>query len=710
MTLAVILLTAFINLLLGLISYLKNPLSATHRLLTALTVIFAAWTIANYFSLNSATAEGTLFWIRAVMFITAPLGPVLYLFIRAFPNKELQINKTLLNVLIGLTLLVQILAFTPFLFSGVTITGEQITPTPGPGIILFAILFMGIPIIGIFEIIKKYRRSTGVEKQQLKFLVFGISLTFTLLIITNFVFVLLFKLSNFVIFGPIFSLIFVVSITYSIIKHRLLAIRLILARSVAYAFLIAVLASIYTLGIFFLSRFIFQGETEAQQRFTSAILAVFIVLTFEPIKNAIQRATDHVFFRGKYNSDEVILDLTTIIASNVKLKDLTQKTLHKLLTTLQIEKGAFIIYRKQNKFTISADGYRKLPTFRKEAVDRIYSLKRMVLLDEEKDKEIKQLMHQLGVEIAVPLSDRERSEGLLVLGSKKSGEMYTPQDIKILEIFGPVISIAIQNGKSYEEIKSFNKTLSDRVTAATKELQDSHAKLQTLDKQKDKFLGMASHELKTPITSIKAFSQVLYRKIDKKEHPEYGSLLENINSQTDKVTKLINDLLNVSNIEEGKLVLKKEQFSIDELVAKTISDMQYTTDTHKIVKEGTIKTSVYGDADRLMQVLSNLLTNAIKYSPKASKVTVELSEQKGFAKIAVRDFGPGIAKEDQQKIFDRFYRTKFHEERNIAGFGLGLYIAAEIIKRHNGDIGVSSVQSKGSTFYFTIPLYDKSAE
>lgn len=706
MTLAIILLTACINLLLGLISYLKNPNSATNRLLTGLTVIFAAWTVANYFSLNSPTADATLFWIRAVMFITAPLGPTLYIFIKVFPSQQLVMNKTLLHILIGLTLLVQILAFTPLIFSGVTISGSQITPTPAPGIILFAILFMGLPIAGIFEIFKKYRVSTGVERQQLKFLVFGISVTFTLLIITNFVFVVLFKLSNLVIFGPIFSLIFVGMIFYAIIKHRLLAIRLILARSVAYTFLIAVLASIYTLGVFFISKFIFYGESTTQQRFTSAILTAFIVLTFDPIKNAVQRATDQVFFRGKYNSDELILELTTIIASTYKLKDLTQKTLHKLLEALQIERGAFIIYRKQGRFTISADGYRKMPIYKRRTINALHEQSRMILLDEEKDKYIRQHLTQMGVVAVVPLSDKEHTDGLLVLGAKKSGEIYAPQDIKILEIFGPMISLAIQNAKSYEEIRSFNKTLSEKVAGATKELQESHVKLQALDKQKDRFIGMASHELKTPITSIKAFSQVLYRKIDKIEHKEYASLLENINAQTDKVTKLINDLLNVNNIEEGKLVLNKEKFNADELIEKTISDIQFTTDTHTIVKEGTIRKATYGDADRLSQVLSNLLTNAIKYSPHAKKVLVSVSENRTNALVRVKDFGQGISKKDQQKIFDRFYRTKDHEEKNIAGFGLGLYIAAEIIKRHNSEIYVESVKGKGSSFSFNIPLYD----
>ncbi len=704
MTLAVILLTAFTNILLGIISYKKQPNSATNRLLTALTVIFALWTVANYFSLNSSSADATLFWIRAVMFITAPLGPVLYLFIKAFPHRELQINKSFLYILTGLTLFVMAIAFTPLIFSGVTIT-NQITPTPAPGIVLFALLFMGLPIVGIYEIIRKYKKAVGVEKQQLKFLVFGISLTFILLILTNFVFVVLFKLSDLVIFGPIFSLIFVGFIFYAIVKHRLLAIRFIIARTVTYSFLIAVLASIYTLGVFFISRYIFQEESITQQRFTSALLATFIVLTFDPIKTAVQKATDHVFFRGKYNSDELILELTTIIASTFKLKTLTSNTMAKLFSKLHIEKGSFIIYRKQHKFSVITKGYKKPPTYRKEIVDHLFALKRMVILDEEKDKTVKQIMHKLGVAIAVPLSEREQNEGLLLLGNKKSGEIYTPQDIKVLEIFGPLISIAIQNAKSYEEIKGFNKTLSDKITIATKELQDSHEKLKTLDKQKDKFLGMASHELKTPITSIKAFTQVLYRRIDREKHQDYASLLENINTQTDKVTKLINDLLNVSNIEEGKLVLKKEMFDANALVAKTISDIQYTTDTHQIMREGKLKTQVYGDADRIAQVIANLLTNAIKYSPKADKLIVKVAEDKKNAIFTVQDFGPGIEKGDIEKVFERFYRTKEHEERNIAGFGLGLYIASEIVKRHHGRIWVTSQKGKGASFNFTIPLY-----
>lgn len=703
MILAIILLTALINLLLGIISYNKNSKSVTNRLLTALTVIFAFWTVANYFSLNSSNPHDTLFWIRAVMFITAPLGPVLYLFIRAFPSSKLNVSKPVLFALIVLTLIVEALAFTPFLFSKVTI-GAQITPTPAPGLILFGFLFVIVPMVGFFELIKKYRKTRGLEKLQLRYLVFGIFLTFFLLIITNFLLVIIFKISQFVIFGPIFSLIFVGFLFYAIVKHRLLQIRLVLALSAAYTIMMIVLAVIYTLGIFLISKYIFNSNISNVQLIISVMLAIFVVLTFERLKKFIEILTNTIFFRGKYNSAELILDLTTITASTYSLKTLTQETLEKLLTALHIEHGVFIISKNSGKFLTVHKGNKRLPEYSKEVLNKLLSVQKMTILDEEKDMRIMQAMQKLNIFIVLPLIEQGSPVGFLLLGNKKLGEIFTAQDIKILEIFGPLITVAIQNAKSYEEIKRFNKTLNERVLHATSELQESHEKLKTLDKQKDAFLGMASHELKTPITSIKAFTQVLLKRAEKENLTKYAYILKNVNTQTDRITQLINDLLNVSHIESGKLVLKKTTFDLDNLVTKMIADIQVTTDTHEIIKKNNIPIPIYGDANRIEQVIANLLTNAIKYSHSANKIIVSIEKNAKEVTVHVQDFGQGIPVADQKKIFERFYRTREHEEKNISGFGLGLFISSEIIRRHKGKIWVTSTKGKGSIFSFTLPI------
>jgi len=135
-----------------------------------------------------------------------------------------------------------------------------------------------------------------------------------------------------------------------------------------------------------------------------------------------------------------------------------------------------------------------------------------------------------------------------------------------------------------------------------------------------------------------------------------------------------------------------------------INDFQSSVKTHQIIKEGKIKEQVFADQSRIEQVLVNLLTNAIKYSPGENKVNVRIDADKNNAVVSIQDFGFGITKKDQAKLFERFYRTSDKKEMKIAGFGLGLYIAAEIVKNHSGKIWVESTKNKGSTFYFTLPL------
>jgi len=154
--------------------------------------------------------------------------------------------------------------------------------------------------------------------------------------------------------------------------------------------------------------------------------------------------------------------------------------------------------------------------------------------------------------------------------------------------------------------------------------------------------------------------------------------------------------------------LNKERFDLDTLVERTVNAMQASTPQHTIVKEGRLQQRVVADASRIEQVLINLLTNAAKYSPDGKKVIVHVSERTGEAIVSVQDFGMGIAKKDHNTIFERFYRgtgmNDFEKSEKTKGFGLGLYISAEIIRKHDGKIWVESVPDKGSTFYFTLPL------
>ncbi|MEO8413203.1 MAG: ATP-binding protein [Ginsengibacter sp.] len=219
-------------------------------------------------------------------------------------------------------------------------------------------------------------------------------------------------------------------------------------------------------------------------------------------------------------------------------------------------------------------------------------------------------------------------------------------------------------------------------------------------RRKDEFIGIASHELKTPLTSIKAFVQVLDAIEDRQPNKQYvQKILYNVN----KLQQLIYDLLDVSNIQSGQLYLNKKEFDFDTFINATIASYQVISLHHKIIREGDLVNQVISaDLQRIEQVLINLLSNAIKYSPDAKTVIVYVTKTDSEIIVQVKDFGIGIAKEEQLRVFDRFYRTKGSSEL-ISGFGLGLYICRNIIKRHNGKIWVES-HGKGADFYFSLPL------
>ncbi|HZO71060.1 MAG TPA: ATP-binding protein [Ktedonobacteraceae bacterium] len=224
------------------------------------------------------------------------------------------------------------------------------------------------------------------------------------------------------------------------------------------------------------------------------------------------------------------------------------------------------------------------------------------------------------------------------------------------------------------------------------------------EQRKDEFISMASHELKTPVTSLKGFTHVLQRRLKKLQDEQGLHFLERIDAQLNKLSRLISELLDVSGMQAGKLVFQTEAFDLDGLIQETVENLQPTTSTHRLIVEGRANAQIVGDKDRLGQVFINLLTNAIKYSPQGDKVIIHASQRPGEVVISVRDFGIGISKPHQEKIFERFYRVTDEEEKTYPGLGIGLYLSYEIIKRHHGQMWVESRKGEGSTFYIALPL------
>jgi len=276
--------------------------------------------------------------------------------------------------------------------------------------------------------------------------------------------------------------------------------------------------------------------------------------------------------------------------------------------------------------------------------------------------------------LAVPVVSANKVViGCLFFGHPDAGK-FTEQHENLVANIATQATVALDNSRLFEEVKELNA-------------------------RKDEFIALASHELKTPLTSLSGYLQLL----EKKENDAVSKkFIEKALLQLGRLNKLVSDLLDVSKIEAGKLILERETFDMQPLIAEIIETFQYSNPGYKILFEAAAKPlPVVGDRHRIEQVMNNLLSNAIKYSPDANTIYISIEKRGKSIRVKVRDEGIGLTKRQQQKLFKRFYRAEGTDK--IAGLGIGLYLSKEIISRHGGKIVVSSEYGEGSEFSFTLP-------
>lgn len=711
--------TVLLSLILGAVIFYRDRKSITGKAFFAFIIINSAWSIANYFSYQKYSQEITLFIIRLVMFFSVWQAYSFYSFINFFPEREVKIRK-IWKILFLWTIGVSVLTLTDFVFSGVEINGAGVaTPIPAMGLMLFAASAFSYVLLALTILLRKFRRSSGVERTQLKLIGVGLSVMFILIVIFNFLYSIVFNDTSLIPFSIVFTLPFIIFTWIAIVRHRFLDINFLVARVVSYSALTFVLVAIYTLLLYVIMSFA-RGDVQQEEVIASTILAIILVYSYQPMRRHIEVVTDKIFYQGSYKTDILLADLNRVMASTLILEDLCKKIITKLVNEVKLSRAGLAILDNNSVSFVQKVGFGddELQLSREDIKDLLGAGKRhsMLVFDSLKNGEKKELMRKYNLSVAVPLSTKEEVIGLLLIGKKSSGDIFSDQDIKLFEILAPELSIAVQNAKSFHEIKRFNVTLKEEVEQATAKLRSANDRLKELDKLKDEFVSIASHELRTPMTAIKYYLWMALSGRGGKVSKKQKYYLERSYNSTNRLINLVNDMLNISRIEAGRIILSPKKATMKEMVQSVLNELEpKASDRHiKINVDQTKIPPVIADTDKVVEVIMNFLGNALKFTPEKGTITISFEEKPEEIITHITDTGVGLSKENLELMFSKFGLVKDSYQANQVvgeGTGLGLYISKSIIELHGGEVSVASEGlGKGSTFSFSLPVYSQRKE
>lgn len=503
--------------------------------------------------------------------------------------------------------------------------------------------------------------------------------------------------------GPLLTIVFSVSVAYSILKYSMFDLRQSFSSSLSYGFSFAIVSVIYGVAIGLLGALVSsQGNTAQISQITYVVTALAAGVIFQPLQKTFNKLTDALFFRNEYSSADVLDKIGEIISESNSLERLLKNTLVLIKTNL---KPAVIDFVFANEL---ADEQNKIGSMRYDHelvrnVGRMF--KNQVVTIGDENPAISGTLLDLGAGLVVVLRTTQDVIGYLVLGEKQSGEAYSHKDISTLRVAADELSVAIENALRYEEIKHFNTTLTERVNEATAELKATNKRLKQMDQTKDEFISLTSHQLRTPLTTIKGYISMLLDGDAGEVTPQQRKLLEEAFNSSQRMVHLISDFLNISRIQTGKFVIELTTVNLADILDEEIDQLRISAQSRQLQLSYDKPTDfpvMPIDEGKIREVMMNFIDNAIYYSPAGSVIHVVLSHTGSEVEFKVIDQGIGVPKDEQHKLFTKFSRASNARKQRPDGTGIGLFMAKKVIVALGGAIIFKSEEGKGSTFGFRL--------
>jgi|JI10StandDraft_1071094.scaffolds.fasta_scaffold15609_4 signal transduction histidine kinase len=636
------------------------------------------------------------------LFIVAPMWVMYWLFVVAadYPSRIPKLSRTTRQLVFMMVLVASAAAF---MMSERIITGSSETATNLYQLSINPVWYMGYALF--FAIMSsayslsffKKIIASKTHRNQILFAYGGILVSSLVAFLTNLI-LPLFHVSEYIWVGPTSSFIYALSYAYAMKRYRLFDLRRFATRAVVYVLALVVLVFIYAFVVGMM-RTVLQEllQTPVGSDLFFTVMTVVTLFLYEPLKKIFDRYTKRIFFKNDYTIQDVIDKLGgVLLRANTRQEIASRAT--KLLRDALLTDTATIIFN-DNKDKLSDEFMKLFGPLRSGAI----------AVDSQKVKsELASWMRDRDYELVSGITVQTHDIGWIVLGPKHSGNAYTDQDMSLIDIASDEIAIAMENALQYEQIQQFNTTLQAKVKDATGELRDTNSKLRAIDASKDEFISMASHQLRTPLTSIKGYISMLLEGDLGEIKPEQRKALEEAYTSSQRMVYLIGDFLNLSRLQTGRFELERTGVSLPMIIREEIAQLRATAQTRGIelsYEEPVEFPTASVDENKIRQVMMNFIDNAIYYAKSSGgTIVVSLMHHDHEVVFKVKDNGIGVPAHERPHLFTKFYRAANARKARPDGTGIGLYMAKKVIVAHDGSIIFESKEGEGSTFGFRLPL------
>ena len=698
--LIVLILSSIAIALLGLAIFVRSSVESSNRRFALLSLSMISWIVFNYLSDYATTFD---LWFTRLVFVGGLLTAwTLLFFIHDFPNKGVIGNRKILSPHTILTTAGVPLVLSPYFIESV---GEESIHT-GPLYVLFVLYVLYSLAMYIIVAVRQFQRAGSPIAKRQTFILFGsITVYGALTVLSNVLIPLFADNWSSSRLGPIFSFIFVAAVAYSIIKYRLFDLKWLVVRATTYVLSLLILMALSFFALSWLSSVI---TNQTARTYSFAGVTIVLVLMYQPFRRWFEKLTNKIFYQDAYDTQMLLDEFNQAIVSTIVLDRLLERAAVTVEKFIKSQDVSFVL-RNATDVLISVVHQTRLG---KEQIGHIdmymhkHSLQVLRIDAMEEDRGLKRILQKADVAIVVQMVIDKTAghNAYILLGYKKSGSSYSTQDVEALKIVANGLSIAVHNALQFEEIQHFNLTLQEKIDDATRQLRRTNEKLRKLDETKDDFISMASHQLRTPLTSVKGYVSMVLDGDAGKISTLQRKLLTQSFISSQRMVYLISDLLNVSRLKTGKFVLEPLPTNLATVIQEEVEQLIETAKGRNLELSFSMPEhfpTLLLDETKIRQVIMNFIDNAVYYTPSGGHIVVNLVDKPKTIEFTVVDDGIGVPRHEQHHLFSKFFRAPNAKRARPDGTGLGLFMAKKVIIAQGGAVIFRSQEGRGSTFGFT---------